>query len=327
MVTMSHWERVQAALDGLPVDHPPVSLWRHFPERDQTAQDLATVTLAWQRRFGFDFVKLMPPGDYATIGWGAESEYQGSRGGTRQTTRYPISEIEDWRTISAVPIDQGMNREVLEAARLVDEGLNGEVPVLQTIFSPLTIAMKLSNGQVIQHLRQEPALIHDALRAITAVTRQLTEATLRHGASGIFFATQAASTDVMTPEEYVEFGVPYDILVLEAALTSRFTLVHIHGEHILFDELRTYPTQALNWHDRRTPPTLAEGQARSGRAVVGGIDERAIVRMTPDAAAAQARDAVAELNGRAVMVAPGCVIPIDTPEANVEAVVRAVRGA
>ena len=326
MAQMTSIERVEAALAGNAVDHPPVSLWRHFPERDQTAEALADVTMEWQGKFGFDFIKLMPPGDYATIDWGAESSYQGSTGGTRQTTIFPINTIGDWAKIKPVPIDRGRNREVIEAARLVDERLGGQIPVLQTIFSPLTIAMKLSDGKVLAHLREDPSLVHEALHAITAVTRQLTAATLDRGAYGIFFATQCATTDLMSAEEYTEFGATYDIQVLEAAVDSRFTLIHIHGSNIMFDMLKTYPSNSLNWHDRRTSPSLADGQASSGRCVVGGIHEKEIATMTAEQSAAQARDAVASLNGRNMMVGPGCVIPTTTPDVNVRAVVDAVRG-
>ncbi len=326
MARMSARERVEAALAGQDVDVVPVSLWRHFPEQDQTAEALTDVTLEWQKRFGFDFIKLMPPGDYATIDWGAESSYQGAVGGTRQTTTFPITTIDDWAKIKPVPVDRGRNREVIEAARLVDERLGGEIPVLQTIFSPLTIAMKLSDGKVLEHLRQRPEIVHEALSAITEVTRAMTAATLDHGAYGIFFATQCASTDLMTPDEYRAFGSAYDRQVLDEAGGSRFTLVHIHGSNIMFDELKTYNANALNWHDRRTAPTLAEGQASSGRTVVGGIHEKAIADMTPAEAAAQARDAIDALSARHLMIAPGCVMPITTPDSNVRAVVEAVRG-
>ncbi len=325
MAGMSARERVEATLAGQDVDVVPVSLWRHFPERDQTAEALTEVTLEWQNRFGFDFIKLMPPGDYATIDWGAKSEYQGAVGGTRQTTTFPITEIDDWAKIKPVPVDRGRNREVIEAARLVNDRLHGEIPVLQTIFSPLTIAMKLSGGKVLEHLRQRPEVVHEALSAITEVTRAMTVATLERGAYGIFFATQCATTDLMTVDEYRTFGSAYDGPVLDAAGASRFTLVHIHGSNIMFDELKTYNAHALNWHDRRTAPTLAEGQASSGRTVAGGIHEKAIADMTTTAAAAQARDAIDSLNSRHVIVAPGCVMPINTPEANVQAVVDAVR--
>lgn len=322
---LSHWDRVEAALRGDELDVPPVSLWRHFPERDQTAGDLAAATLEWQRVFDFDFVKLMPPGDYPTIDWGAESVYRGSPGGTRETIHYPVTAPEDWARLEPVPVDRGMNREVVEAARLVNEALGGDVPVLQTIFSPLTVAMKLSAGRVIDHLRERPDLVHQGLAVITQVTQAVARASLERGAAGIFFATQCATTELLTLEEYREFGVPYDLQVLEAAAGSRFTLLHIHGQGIMFEELARYPVHALNWHDRRTWPPLAEGQRLSGRCVVGGIDERAIATMTPAEAAAQARDAVAQLGGRRLMVAPGCVIPVATPEANVRAVVEAVR--
>src|SRR5690348_2132183 len=100
---MTPSERVRSALAGEAVDRPPVSLWRHFPERDQRAADLAAETLAWQRAFDFDLIKFMPPGDYATIDWGAQSAYAGSPGGTRQTTRFPVTMAEDWATLP--PLD------------------------------------------------------------------------------------------------------------------------------------------------------------------------------------------------------------------------------
>ncbi len=325
MAGMSAWERVAAALAGEECDHPPVSLWQHFPNRDQTAEALADATLAWQARYGFDFIKLMPSGDYPTIDWGARSEYRGNAAGTRDLVRVPVATADDWRRIMPVPVDRGMNRQVIDAARLVNERLGGAVPVLQTVFSPLTVAHKLSNGRVIQHLREHPDAVHVGLAAITGVTRQFVAATLGAGASGLFFATQCATTDLLTTDEYAEFGARYDRQLLAAADASRFTMLHIHGENIMFDALMDYPVHAINWHDRRTAPALAEGIARSGKCAAGGLHETAIATMTPDEAAAQARDAIATTGGRHLMVAPGCVIPIATPEATIAAITRAVR--
>jgi uroporphyrinogen decarboxylase len=322
---MSAWERVSAALAGQPVDYPPVSIWRHFPEQDQTAAQLTEATLAWQARHPGDFVKLMPPGDYGTIDWGAASVFRGNTHGTRETTRFPVATSADWARLRPVPVDRGMLREVVESARLVNARLGGAAPVLQTIFSPLTTAMKLSNGQVIQHLRDQPDAVHAGLQVIADVTRELTRVTLERGAGGIFFATQCATADLLTVAEYQEFGARYDLEVLAAA-ASRFTLLHLHGQQPLFDELCAYPVQAFNWHDQRTPPALAEGQRASGRCVVGGIDEEAVATMRPEEAAAQARSAVAALAGRQVMIAPGCVIPTATPATTIDAILQAVRG-
>ncbi|NTU86295.1 MAG: uroporphyrinogen decarboxylase, partial [Chloroflexales bacterium] len=142
MSALTHAERVAAALAGAELGHPPLSLWQHFPERDQTAAALADATLAWQQRFDLDFIKLTPPGDYMTLGWGAQSVYRGSAQGIRETVHFPVSAVDDWRHIRPIPLDRGMFREVIAAARLVNDQLHGAVPVLQTIFSPLTTAMK-----------------------------------------------------------------------------------------------------------------------------------------------------------------------------------------
>ena len=108
MAEMSKWERVEAALAGEAVDRPPVSLWQHFPEQDQTAEALATSTLAWQERYDNDFIKFMPPGDYATIDWGADERIQGSTGGTRETTHLPDH---DRRGLAAHHADPGRSRD------------------------------------------------------------------------------------------------------------------------------------------------------------------------------------------------------------------------
>ena len=57
---MNKRERLEAAIAGQSVDRVPVALWRHFPGDDQDPSDLAAATIAFQRRWDFDFVKVTP---------------------------------------------------------------------------------------------------------------------------------------------------------------------------------------------------------------------------------------------------------------------------
>lgn len=326
-MTLTARERVQAALAGQAVDYPPVSLWRHFPNQDQSAEQLAEATLAWQRMLDLDFIKLMPPGDYATIDWGAVSEYQGAPGGTRETLSYPIEQPSDWRKITPLDVRQGFSAEMIRACELVREELGGDVQVLQTVFSPLTIANKLSNGRVLEHLRTHPDEVHAALAAIRDVTEAFTRASLAAGADGVFFASQCATSDMTTRAEYAEFGVPYDTPVLAAAAAgSDFTLIHIHGANTFFDVLASYEGHALNWHDRRVGPSISEVLANyPTMAAVAGIDEKGIAAMTPSEVTAQVRNARESTGDTRLLVGPGCVILVATPEANLQAAVAAAR--
>ncbi|HEU5433883.1 MAG TPA: uroporphyrinogen decarboxylase family protein, partial [Thermomicrobiales bacterium] len=248
---MTPIERVRAALAGDAVDRAPVALWRHFPERDQRAADLTAETLAWQRAFEFDLIKFMPPGDYATIDWGAASEYVGSPGGTRQTTRFPVTTAEDWAALPPLDVRRGFNGEMLEAVRQTRRALAPTVPLLQTIFSPLTIAAKLSNGAVTRHLRERPDLVHAGLRRIAAVTHQMLAASLAAGADGIFFASQLADRSALDDAAYAEFGIPYDLAALAALDPAAILLLHLHGQQPMLEIADRYPPGLLNWHDRK----------------------------------------------------------------------------
>ena len=111
-------DRLLAALAGGMADRPPVALWRHFPEQDQTAGGLAAATVQWQRDFPGDVVKLMPPGDYPTIDWGLRSVYDGAPGGTRRPLDHPVTKAADWERLPGLDVRDGFNGEMLKAVAL-----------------------------------------------------------------------------------------------------------------------------------------------------------------------------------------------------------------
>jgi uroporphyrinogen decarboxylase len=318
-------ERLRLAIEGGDVDRSPVSLWRHFPERDQTAADLAALTHSWQGRFDCDFVKFMPPGDYAIIDWGAESVFEGALGGTRTTTHFPIMALSDWTGIAPLDVSSGFNGMVLDAIRATKAQLRPDVPLLQTIFSPLTIAMKMSNGVVLRHLEEDSATVHGALKVITQTTRAMLLASLEHGADGVFFASQCADRTVMSELGYREHGLPYDETVLRPWPESAPLLIHLHGAEPMLDLALEFPPGLLNWHDRFAGPPLAEGHAQTDRPVAGGINEKTIATATIDAVVDDVLEAIRAMNGRSLAITPGCVIPTNTPDEHVDAVVRTVR--
>jgi uroporphyrinogen decarboxylase len=327
---MNSNERVRAAIAGAAVDRPPVSVWRHFPEQDQTADDLARVTVDWQKAWGWDFVKFMPPGDYATIDWGAETKFTGASGGNRTTTKPAIAKVEDWESLEPHSVTAGFNGMVLDALRKARAELDPEVPFLQTIFSPLTIAQKMTDGQIVDQLRSHPATIHAALKVITEVTKAMVAASYEAGADGIFFASQLTTEDVMTEAEYRVFGVPYDFDVIAASRLARqdgIVFFHTHGDKPMLKLAAEYAVDILNWHDRLTGPPLRDGYEIVGKAVAGGINEQTILDDSLEEVAAEASDAIASMDGRHVLVTPGCVIRYATPEDRIRAVADAVRGA
>jgi uroporphyrinogen decarboxylase len=324
---MDKRERVLAAISREPVDRPPVSFWRHVPEVDHTAAGLAQAMLAFQRRWDLDFVKVMSSGVYCVEDWGCSVAYQGSPNGAKQCTRHAVQGLPDWARIR--PLDPGagaLGRE-LEAVRLIARGRADDAPILHTLFSPLTVARKLAGDRLVDDLRRDPAAVEAALDAITDTMARHGRAALEAGADGLFFATQTAARDVVTPEESARFELPRMRRMLDAvAGRSAFTLLHVHGRDIYFDQTAGLPVHGVNWHDRLTAPGLREAQQRFKGALVGGLSEgRTLLNGPPDAVAAEVRDAITQTGGRGVMIGPGCVLPLATPDAHLAAVVATVK--
>jgi uroporphyrinogen decarboxylase len=196
------------------------------------------------------------------------------------------------------------------------------------LFSPLSLARKLSGTRLNDDLRTHPDLVRAALESITDTLIRFADVALTEGVSGIFYSIQAASLSQHTEAEYAEFGEPYDRRVLESlGARSILTIVHCHGDRLMFDRLARLPGHVWNWDDRSAGPSLAEGRRAVPGAVAGGLDQWKTLRDgTPDQAVAQTEDALAQTDSRGLIVAAGCVLPMETPDANVAAVVRRLGG-
>jgi uroporphyrinogen decarboxylase len=326
MKAMDHRERVVAALRGEAVDHPPVALWRHFPETDQAAGTLAASHLAFQKQFDFDFLKVTPASGYHGDDWGLRGTYRPNREGVRTYGSLPVKKPSDWRGLADLDVRNGVYGRELEALRLIRKGVGPDLPVLATLFSPLSVARTLAGeSALVRLLREDPASLRAGLETITGVAARFAAACLGAGADGIFFSTQMARENLLSREEYREFGLPFDRRVFEAASAARLILLHAHGEGIYFDLFLDAPVGAINWHDRRTPPTLAEARKLTSRCLAGGINEATFADRPAREVSAEVRDAVARTGGRGHIVTPGCVIPIDSPEENIRAAVAAAR--
>ena len=299
MPEMTRSERLVAAMAGEPVDRPPVALWRHFPGDDQRPEDLAAATVAFQRRYDFDFVKVTPASSFCLRDWGARDIWSGNVEGTRDYTFYPIQSAEDWHQLRLLDPNQGALGAQLRCLRLIADELAGEVPFIQTIFSPLAQAKNLvGKERLLVHLRRHPDAVRAGLEVITETAVRFIVEAIETGIAGVFYAVQHAQYGLLSEEEYRTFGRSYDLQVLEAARGLWLNVLHLHGADVMFDLLADYPVQVVNWHDRETWPTLAEAQRRFDGAVCGGLQRwDVVVRGTLDQVQEQVQRAFKDVEG------------------------------
>jgi len=323
---LSHRARLEATLAGGRVDRPPVALWRHFPVDDQTPASLASAAVAFQRDYDFDLVKVTPSSSFCIKDWGSQDEWRGAPEGTRDYTHRVIQRPEDWIRLEPLNPHQGFLAAQLECLRLIVDELGSEVPVIQTIFNPLSQAKNLVGREaLLVHMRRYPQEVHAGLQTIAESTRRFTEAALGTGISGIFYAVKHAQFGLLTRQEYQEFGRVYDVQVLEPARATWLNLLHLHGEDVMFDEFLDYPMAAINWHDRETPPNLSDAQSRFSGAVCGGLRRwETMVLGTPEQVRAEALDAIRSTGGTRFILGTGCVLPTTAPRGNILAARQSV---
>lgn len=323
---MTRRQRIEAALRGDPVDRMPIGFWQHFPGRDHTAELLAQATLAYQRRYDLDFIKLMPTGMYSVVDYGVATVPSGDAMGTTRHASGPIRDPGDWVRLRPASPRQGVLAEQVRTVALVRAAIGRDVPVLQTVFSPLTMVAKILGTSAPRQLLAHGPVLASVLDQLAEDVVAFARACLAAGADGFFFATQLATQNDCLPDIYARFGVPYDLEVLRALRPHAWALVlHLHGERPMFELADAYPIDAVNWHARETEPSLAEGMRRTSRALMGGVARMGAALHGPPAAVVQeVRDAIAQTGGRRFIVAPGCVLPTTAPHENLMALRRAV---
>src|SRR6266540_7291133 len=301
-VVMSKTERVLAALKGAEVDRVPVSAWWHDFEREWSAEGLAEMTLEQYRKYDWGFIKVNPRASYFGEAFGAN--YAQREGRQPDLVEPGVSSAEHLRRIKAQDGASGVWAEQLEALRLINDGLNGEAPFIQTIFSPLATMSRITGStKYVQRLMKEnPDDLLTALQPIAETLAAYSKASLDAGAAGIFFATvEWGSADVISIEDYKRFCRPFDLKVLGAVQGAPFNVLHVCRTNNHLSQLLDYPDiAAFHWAvHQQGNPALSEIAVKTDRAVMGGVSqEETMTSGAPQGVSREARDAIQETKGQ-----------------------------
>ena len=336
---MNREERIRAVLEGKQPDRVPVSVWMHLSEYDQDSRSLAEAMVAFNEKYDYDFIKMMPFGAYMTPGWGAKLKIFCDPYKEVEIIEPAITCPEDYEKLEVLAPTHGSWGRTLQIAQWTSKLIKPNTPYMQTIFSPATSLKKLAGARLLSDMLEHPDKVHHALEVITETTINFVKANIEADVSGFFFATQLANYDMLSDTLYAEFCKPYDLRVISSYNKETwFNVVHIHGKNIMFDTLEKYPLPILNWHDRQTEPDFKAAREKTNKVFMGGLKEGpAIVGtalqydsimstegMTVENIKKHIHEAIEMAGGKGLIVAPGCVADPKSPEELLKAVRAAV---
>lgn len=324
---MTHKQRIENTLQLKETDRTPYSMWWHVPNRDRHPRRLAELTMQYQRKYDLDFIKFMPYGMYSAIDYGIDLDLFPGFVDAPVAHKPFVEKVEDWDKIHFVRGTEGEYAIVLEAQRLLFSMMDERIPFVNTVFSPMTTAAKLSAPKLLaEHIKQDPARVRRALEIITETTAQFARATVAAGADGLFFASQFSTSDLLDMPTHEEFVRKYDMPILDAVKDRTwFNILHLHGANTYIRELQDYPVQAFSWHDRDDGPSMEEVRKFSDKTFIGGLSwGKNWLTKSNEEVRAEVVEVAARNGGRGVILGPGCVIDPSTPEERLELVHKTV---
>ena len=318
----THRERMERVISGEKPDRIPISFWRHFPIDDQTPEGLAKAVIDFQKCYNFDFVKVTPSSSFCLYDWGARDLWRGNPEGTRDYLDPVIQTVDDFNKITVLDPTKGKLNEQLNCLALISETLPESTPFIQTIFSPMAQFKNLvGKANIGYFFRRFPNETLTMLNNILETTIRFIDECKKRNIDGIFYAVQQAAYDQLNENEYIKFGKKFDLQILSAASDLWLNVLHIHGTRIMFDLLKDYPCQILNWHDRETTPTLKDAKLISDKVFCGGLSRiETMVLGDKTVIKDEILDAIQQTSSIKFILSTGCVLLLTTPQGNIESV-------
>lgn len=316
---MKPQERIEALLSGKKLDTPAINLWKHFPPYDEDPKELVKKTIQFQERFNWDFVKVTYQGLFSIQDWGStikwpnrDSDWPNTCSNVGVVTDFSIKKVEDWGKLEVLSMEHGSMANSILAAKEITNKFKGEAPVVVTVFNPLTTAIKMSGEKMFVHLRQNPEEFRKGLEVITETTKNFVAELVKNGADGIFFASQLGTYDKLSVKEYEEFGIPYDMEILESIKDKTwFNIMHMHGNAPMFEIMEKYPVQAVNWHDRLVDFKIKDARKITNKLLIGGVDEfKVLNEANEEELTEHFRDALEQSGDGRLILGPGCCVPL-----------------
>ncbi len=341
---MTPADRVMLAMgleepDRVPVGFLPLTIGARLAgatidKFSNSAELMAKGQVVLYEKFLADF--LLPFPDVSTIaeGWGTKTKFVEES--TPYTVEFSVKKPEDWEEVDVITpnewaTERGRLPLVLRAQDILMDKYESEVPILGIMASPVTIASWIAGlSMVSKDMIKNPELLNIGLDKIADSMINLVKAYYDNGIAVCYMACTRATRDIYGLTQYVDFGVTYDLKVLNSCKDYMTFMGHVCGREPYLELLTPlYPFVGVNFWDRGAVYDLAFAKKKYGDRIplIGGVDQtRTLLYGTREQVEAECVDAIRQAAvGGGFLLAPGCELSHDTPDANIAAMTKAAR--
>lgn len=304
------------------------SFWTHLPECDLDAQMLALKTYEFYKRYNLAFIKSMPNGMFYAQAFDCLCDFSKIKeGGVAKITKAFVNSVDDWDKINEIDIFSSptLSRE-LQSLKILKALLKDDkTPILATQFSPLTIAAKISNNLVLEHIKIAPKKVLSALEKISKVVLKHSLECINIGCAGVFFAEQMAQKHLLSSDEYVQFSAQFNNYILNHFDKNKFfNIIHLHGDDIYFSLCNKYNVAALSYHAYDCNVSIKQIMQESDYILVAGIARSNITNNNFTLLKENIKHTINDSYKGRLILAPSCVIRYPVNEESIDFCIKEI---
>jgi [methyl-Co(III) methanol-specific corrinoid protein]:coenzyme M methyltransferase len=328
-------ERFLAALSRKKLDRPAVgcvtqsvtvdqmdAVGVHWPEAHTDSKMMAALGSAGAKVFGFENARIPFCLTVEAEAFGAVVDL-GKVDRTPMVKKHPFESDAD-PVIDPDFLNKGRAKTVIEATKLLKQQVGTELPIVVGTTGPVTIAGHLIGAETLLLMMiTEPETVHKFVKVATQMEKTYQKALVAAGADVIAMSDPSASTDMMSGEMFDEFSKPYTKEVWQGAEGAK-KILHICGDTtILLDHMIDTGADGLSIEEK-VDPFKAVDLVNNRAALIGNMGVvRPLLQGTPE----DCREHALKIKEAGFnVVAPGCGLAARVPKANIEAMVKAIKG-
>ena len=215
---------------------------------------------------GWDFIKIMTNGNFMPEAYGADlAPSRDPHQWCATFHRYPVESLEDLKALRVLDAKSAPLHREVQIVHALREHYGQTMPLVATIFSPLTSLQEMMSSLdptgVKQLMAEQPEAVHAALRILTQTICNYLDELIDAGNDGIFFANQFSMSSIISRETFEIFCRPYDLEVLRHIEGRTWlNMIHAHGDaDLMMDCYLDYPVQSINWEIVPLPSAAPSG--------------------------------------------------------------------
>lgn len=290
---------------------------------------IARAQIAAYRRFGYDIIRIFTDLYTQAEAMGAKVHYPDDETAYLDVPAIAgVAEID--RLVPADPLEDGNLPQHLEAMKIAVDEVGREVSVTGAVTGPFTNASFLIGAeQLVRLTLRNPEAVHRLCALSLETALRYSEAIIDAGCTPSLTDAMSSCT-MISPRQFQEFSHPYlKQLIGYIHKRDKAVTLHICGKTSKIWDLMVDAGADCISIDNDADLLQAKQMVGDRVRLMGNVrPSEVMLEGSPADVRAAVRDCVrkAHDNPRGYIVASGCSLPTETPFANIQAMLEAVRG-